>query len=138
MKIDIDYRARRYLDVFALPEGQINISEVRPGITCAFHRHQNQEDHWLVVGGELEVIIVDGTNASYNFTLKDGIAYRSYAEPIIGPLIIPAKMWHGYRNVTNETALLIYYVTKKYDSMFPDEERITPDALGVQFPTGVK
>ena len=41
-----------------------------------------------------------------------------------GPLFIPTGLWHGAVNYTNETAILMYHITNKYDGT--DEERLDP------------
>jgi dTDP-4-dehydrorhamnose 3,5-epimerase len=143
MNVHSDYRADRYLDVFLLDKGQINISIIYPGTIVAFHRHKKQIDHWLVVQGTLEVITVTEDKKNYNdinidnYILKDGV-YREGFNTCIGPLMIASKVWHGYRCLGNEPAILIYYVTEKYDSSNPDEERITPEKLGVEFSSQIK
>ncbi len=47
-----------------------------------------------------------------------------------GPLHIPAGIWHGSYNFTNEIAILIYYTTKKFDKENPDEERADYKIMG--------
>ena len=44
-----------------------------------------------------------------------------------GPLFIPTGLWHGCHNYTNEQAILIYHITKKYDGT--DEERFDPHMM---------
>ena len=41
-----------------------------------------------------------------------------------GPFHIPTGLWHGCYNYTNESAILIYHITEKYDGT--DEERMDP------------
>ena len=147
MNINHDYRGRRYLDAFnfdylydsedkLIGAGQINITEIYPGTVCAFHRHKIQADYWMVASGELEVITVDGDNIN-NMILKDGLTYVGQTV-LNGPLMITPGVWHGYRCLGNKPAVLVYYVTRKYNSEVPDEERITPEKLGVEFSSKVK
>lgn len=154
MKYHVDYRATRYLDVFPIgvapkEEGQINISVVRPGTTVAFHRHQKQVDYWLVVKGELEVCIYEpyplasdisdiSGNTIFLIAKNGRFYYENIPDSFEGPLGIQPGVWHGYKNIGVEDAVLIYYTTKKYDKNNPDEERITPKKLGIHFPKEVK
>lgn len=143
MKIHSDYRAHRFLDCFPLENGQINVSVVYPGITCAFHRHTWQMDYWMVVSGVLEVILVDAGGCKIDkqtYILKDGIYYSSNdpGECLDEPLIIVPGVWHGYRNIGNEPAVLLYYCSQKYNSKNPDEERITPKEVGIEFSQEIK
>jgi dTDP-4-dehydrorhamnose 3,5-epimerase len=38
---------------------------------------------------------------------------------------VPGIYWHGFKNVSNEPSLLVYFVNKSYDPQNPDEERRT-------------
>lgn len=40
-----------------------------------------------------------------------------------GVLEIPPRLWHGGVSVGGEDAILLYYVTKRYDAKNPDEKR---------------
>jgi hypothetical protein len=53
-----------------------------------------------------------------------------------GPLFIPAGLWHGCYNYTNEPAILCYHITNKWDGT--DEERCDPDILGWKYERIVK
>ena len=50
--------------------------------------------------------------------------YLSEKNACLGPLLIPAGLYHGCVNYTNEQAILIYHITNKYDGT--DEERMSP------------
>jgi len=49
---------------------------------------------------------------------------------INGPLLIPAGLWHGSMNFSNEPAILIYYVSQKYNMSKPDEDRCDVNMMG--------
>jgi dTDP-4-dehydrorhamnose 3,5-epimerase len=118
MRFHQDDRAIRYCDPFPLKEGDINISVIYPKSLAAWHRHQHQSDHWLVVKGALKVGLgQEGQPLEFQ--------YLSEREPKV--LVIPPNVWHGYYNFTDETAILIYYITNKYDPDAPDEERMKAD-----------
>jgi dTDP-4-dehydrorhamnose 3,5-epimerase len=44
-------------------------------------------------------------------------------------LVIPPKLWHGLTAVGSQPCGLLYYVTKTYDPMNPDEDRIPHDSF---------
>lgn len=56
--------------------------------------------------------------------------YLSDRNAHLGPLFIPAGLWHGCYNFTNEEAILIYHITKMYNTENPDEERCSPEIMG--------
>lgn len=144
MRIHIDYRAERFIDVFegAYLPGQINVSIINPGITCAFHKHKEQTDYWLVLKGRLEVIVVEDKKGSKEETyiLQNCYMYNSTVPDCNhrSPLVIRPNYWHGYRCIGNERAILLYYVSSEYDNNNPDEQRITPKKLGIEFSNDIK
>jgi dTDP-4-dehydrorhamnose 3,5-epimerase len=96
------------------PEGQINYSSMYPGVIKAWHRHHFQTDFWICVAGHLKVGVFR----------DDGRAWQA----VIGELrpsvvVIPPPLWHGCATVGPTSAGLIYYVTRRYDSTAPDEDR---------------
>jgi len=54
--------------------------------------------------------------------------YSSERSAKDGALFIPRGIWHGYYNFTNESALVLYWLTGKYNPA--DEERMTVEAMG--------
>jgi len=56
--------------------------------------------------------------------------YYSEHNAHLGPLFIPAGLWHGCYNFTNKEAVLVYHITKKYEILKPDEERCSPELMG--------
>jgi dTDP-4-dehydrorhamnose 3,5-epimerase len=125
-----DDRARRACDVFGTAtEGDINISWAYPGRIVAWHRHQKQTDHWYVVKGNLKVgLMDDDRNVRWVYLTQDDRRTLS----------IPPGVWHGYMVLGNEEAILMYYITEKYNLENPDEERLTVEAAGVDWSVPIK
>jgi len=111
------------------PQGQINISIVYPNVIKAWHRHQKQTDFWLCATGNMKVgIHREQDNTSW-------LGYIGEKRP--GIMIIPPPLWHGLATVSQEQAVLIYYVTHAYDHENPDEERRAFDSVP-EFPWNVQ
>jgi dTDP-4-dehydrorhamnose 3,5-epimerase len=72
-----------------------------------------------VIKGQLEVA---------TYSEEDGLKLTYMAEGD-DVLYIPPKVWHGFRVLGNEEAILLYYVTKKFDPENPDEERARWDTF---------
>ncbi len=116
-----DARGRGKYGLFSdLVDGQINISYSYPGTIRAFHRHEKQWDNWLVVKGNLEVVLYTEPPMFYSELEKLELHYLSEGDDV---LKIPPSVWHGFRVLGNEEAVLLYYVTNKYNPANPDEER---------------
>jgi dTDP-4-dehydrorhamnose 3,5-epimerase-like enzyme len=45
-----------------------------------------------------------------------------------GALFVPRGLWHGYYNLGSETAIVLYWLTSKYDPS--DEERMSVEEMG--------
>ncbi len=131
-----DDRARRACDVFGFTgdekvqmAGDINITWAYPGRIVAWHRHRLQTDHWFVLKGYLKVGLLD----------DDGNARWVYlGENDRRVLSIPPSVWHGYMVLGDEEAVLMYYITSKYDEDNPDEERLSIEDAGVDWSVPVR
>jgi dTDP-4-dehydrorhamnose 3,5-epimerase len=131
-----DDRARRACDVFGFAgdgsvrmDGDINITWAYPGRVVAWHRHRHQTDHWFVIKGFLKVgLLDDNHNARWVYLGENDRRVLS----------IPPGVWHGYMVLGDEEAILMYYITSKYDEANPDEERMTVEQGGVDWSVAVK
>lgn len=125
-----DDRARRTCDVFgeATP-GDINITWAYPGRIVAWHRHQRQTDHWYLIKGHLKVGLMDDDR---------NVRWVYLSETQRRTLSIPPGIWHGYMVLGNEEAILLYYITEKYNLEQPDEERMSVEAAGVDWSVPIK
>lgn len=145
-----DDRGRSLMSAFDhLPEvpGQINISTMYAGAVKAWHRHARQVDHWCVVSGSLKVGLYNSEEETLRAELRlatpvpGGDVLRTIevaphqgravflGEHQHGTIAIPAGLWHGGVAVGGRDALLVYYVTQRYDPSNPDEERRAWDAF---------
>src|SRR3990172_6376073 len=123
-----DDRARRACDVFGFTgddkvqmAGDINISWAYPNRVVAWHRHQKQTDHWFVIKGFLKVGLLDDNR---------NVRWVYLGENDRRVLSIPPGVWHGYMVLGDQEAVLMYYITSKYDPENPDEERLSLEQSG--------
>jgi len=139
-----DDRGRSFMSVFdhlaELP-GQVNASVMYAGAVKAWHRHARQDDHWVALAGDLKVGLFNtgqspliaelrlagslpATEQVVRVEIAPGKGRAVYlGEHGPGVLRIPAGLWHGGVAVGGRDALLLYYVSRKYDPQQPDEER---------------
>ena len=151
MHIFCDDRGRSAMSLFdhitALGDAQFNASTMYAGAVKAWHRHFKQTDHWCVLSGNMKIGLFNSEPDPIVATLRlataapNGEAVRSLTiesgkgvavylgEHRQGVLCIPPKLWHGGVACGGEDALLLYYVTRKYDPANPDEERTGWDAF---------
>lgn len=124
MKPYLDDRGYSVHDIFPLTGGQINYSDLVPGVIKAFHRHKKQTDHWCVIRGNAKVVLVDERSG------KPEIKTFCIGEQNMQVIEIPPGVWHGYTPIGTEKAGMLYWVTEKYDPKAPDEERAPWDHFG--------
>lgn len=145
-----DDRGASLMSVFDhLPEipGQVNASSMYPGVVKAWHRHRKQDDHWVVLHGMLKIGLFNTGDSVARAELR--LAGRRLGDELVetleiaagagravflgeramGSLRIPAGLWHGAVAVGGRPAMLLYYVTRRYDPQDPDEERADWDAF---------
>jgi dTDP-4-dehydrorhamnose 3,5-epimerase len=136
--------------------GQFNASTMYAGAVKAWHRHAKQEDHWMVLKGDLKIGLfnteaepltaalrlagpVPGAETERAIELPPKSGRAVYlGEHRSGVLRIPVGVWHGGVAVGGEDALLLYYVTRKYNPQDPDEERAAWDAFDFSWSTEFK
>ncbi len=118
-----DDRAQRLLNIFDIPNGQINVSCVNStDHVVAWHVHKNQTDYWTCLKGSFKVGLAI-PDESGNYTVK----WEYLSERTQKCIEIPPGVYHGYKALTPES-ILLYYLTAKYD---PDDElRASPGQFG--------
>lgn len=95
---------------------QANLSVSFPGMIRAWHRHKlGQVDYFLVLQGAVKICAYDQESRELNEIVS--------SQERLQIVRIPGKYWHGFKNVGNKTAVVIYFVNRMYDYANPDEER---------------
>lgn len=120
-----DDRGVRYCDIFPVKNGDVNVTVVYPGSIAAWHRHQYQDDFQLCIKGSLKFGLCDKPAKRGG---KVEWVYSSERSAKEGALYIPRGIWHGYYNFTDEVAIVLYWLTSKYNPN--DEERMTIEKMG--------
>lgn len=128
-----DDRGRRYCDIFGKVSGDINITHAYPGVITAWHAHQRQYDEWFVIRGALKVgLAIANGDGSYRWKF---VSLSEYDGKVLR--ILPGVL-HGWRNHTNQDAILMYHISEKYDPSNPDEIRYSIKEVGADWSTPVK
>jgi dTDP-4-dehydrorhamnose 3,5-epimerase len=120
-----DDRGVRYNDIFPVGQGDVNATLVYPGALSAWHRHQHQDDYQICVKGSLKFGFCDKPAGEGG---KVEWVYSSERSAKDGALFIPRGIWHGYCNFSHEIAIVLYWLTNKYNPN--DEERKSVEAMG--------
>lgn len=95
---------------------QTNFSISYPNIIRAWHRHlKGQTDYFIILKGAAKI-------CAYNEKTKELTEIVSTGQDL-QVVKVPGHYWHGYKVISNEPAMLLYFTTKLYDYACPDEER---------------
>ncbi len=96
---------------------QANLSFSYPGMIRAWHRHlRGQIDYFLVLKGASKICAYDDKTGKLVEIIGSG------AKPML--IRMPGHYYHGFKAISNEPSLMVYFVNRLYDYKSPDEERI--------------
>ena len=103
--------------------GQVYVSATYPGVVKAWHLHRRQIDNFACVAGMVKLVLVD--------TREDSPTLGAINEFFIGtqnPMLIqvPNLVYHGWKCISVEPALVVNVPTEPYDHAEPDEYRLDP------------
>ena len=101
--------------------GQVYITTAYPGVIKAWHYHKKQTDNFCTVKGMMKVVLFDSRNDS---PTKGEINefFTGEHNPIL--IQIPPLVYHGFKCIGEDEAVLINCPTEPYDHDEPDEYRI--------------
>ena len=110
--------------------GQTYLTAVYPGAVKAWHYHKIQTDHFICVAGMAKVVLYDGR--------KDSPTYGEINEFFMGTLNpsllkIPPFVYHGFKGISQETALIVNVPTELYNYATPDEYRLPAHADDIPY-----
>lgn len=104
--------------------GQVYMTTAFPGIVKAWHYHKKQTDNFTCVKGRIRLVLYDarqdssthGEVAKFDLGLDDPILVR-----------IPKMVYHGFKCISDEEAIVVNTPTRSYDYKDPDEYRVDPN-----------
>lgn len=103
--------------------GQVYISTAKVGIVKAWHWHKLQTDNLACVFGKVRLALYDARENSKTFKqVQDFII--DLENPIL--VQIPPSVYHGFKCIGTEEAIMINTPTLQYNRSSPDEYRIDP------------
>jgi len=103
--------------------GQVYMTTAYPGVVKAWHYHKLQTDNMTVVKGMMKIALYDAR--------KDSPTYSEINEFFLGDhnfklLQIPKLVYHGFKCISQEEAIVVNIPTEVYNYKHPDEFRIDP------------
>ncbi len=128
LKVIPDERGRlmemlRADDPLFIKFGQIYLTTAYPGVVKGWHYHKKQIDNFIVVRGMMKVVLYDNREGSSTFGEVNEF-FMGERRPLL--LQIPAGVYHGFKGIGTEEALVINCPTEVYHYDEPDEYRVHP------------
>ena len=113
--------------------GQVYITTAYPGVLKAWHYHELQDDNFTCVKGTMMLGLYDGREGSPTFGNTE-----KYLISLDDPMLvhIPRGVYHGFRCIGGEEAMVVNMVTRPYDRNNPDEYREDPFTEKIPFDWG--
>ncbi len=103
--------------------GQVYLTTAYPGVVKAWHYHKQQYDNFAVIQGMAKVVLYDPREGSPT----KGEVNELFAG-IHNPLLIqiPPRVYHGFKCISVEEAIILNIPTNTYNYDEPDEYRLDP------------
>ncbi|MEW6356384.1 MAG: dTDP-4-dehydrorhamnose 3,5-epimerase family protein [Planctomycetota bacterium] len=110
--------------------GQVYLTTVMPGVVKGWHYHKLQWDNLCCVHGMLKLALYDSRDGS---PTKGEV--NEFYIGIHNPKLIhvPPGVYHGFKCVSQEEALVINVPTETYSYEKPDELRCDPHSKDIPY-----
>jgi dTDP-4-dehydrorhamnose 3,5-epimerase len=110
--------------------GQAYVTAAYPHVVKAWHMHKKQTDNIACVKGMIKLVLYDGREKSKT---KGEINEFIIGERNLLTVKVPPEVWHGFRTVTEDYALMLNVPTELYNYKEPDEHRLPPDTAKIPY-----
>jgi dTDP-4-dehydrorhamnose 3,5-epimerase len=103
--------------------GQVYVSATYPGVVKAWHYHQKQVDHFVCVAGMVKLVLVDTRESSPTKGAVNEFFLGTQNPTLVQ---VPNLVYHGWKCISPELALVVNVPTEPYHYAEPDEYRLAP------------
>lgn len=110
--------------------GQVYMTTAHPGVVKGWHYHKKQSDNMAVVKGMMKIVLYDSRDDSPTKGEVNEL-FAGEHNPIL--VHIPPLVFHGFKCVSAEEAIVINTTTEKYDYQEPDEFRVDPHTKDIPY-----
>jgi len=138
LKVIPDERGRlmemlRSDDELFITFGQVYLTTAYPGVVKGWHYHKKQTDNMVVVKGMMKVVLYDGREGS---STKGEVNefFMGIHNAIL--LQIPPFVFHGFKCIGEEEAMVVNCPTETFNYEDPDEFRVDPHENDIPYDWG--
>lgn len=103
--------------------GQVYMTTAYPGIVKAWHYHKKQSDNFTCVQGKMMLALYDAREKSPTFGEVNEFVLSLEKPKLIH---IPKNVYHGFKCIGRQEAIVINVVSRPYNHKNPDEHRVDP------------
>lgn len=103
--------------------GQVYMTTTYPHVVKAWHFHKQQDDYITCVKGMLKLVLADFREGSPTYGQINEFFLGDY-NPIM--VKVPRELYHGWKCISDEEALVVNVPTEPYNREEPDEYRVDP------------
>jgi dTDP-4-dehydrorhamnose 3,5-epimerase len=103
--------------------GQVYISATYPGVVKAWHYHHHQVDNFACIAGMVKLVLVDTRPESPTNGITNEF-FIGWQNPML--IQVPNLVYHGWKCISTEMALVINVPNEPYRYDDPDEFRLAP------------
>ena len=110
--------------------GQAIVTVNLPGVIRGWHWHDRQTDVIVVIAGRAVVPLYDGRAGSKT---AGTVEAHACGEGDLKAIFVPPGVWHGYKTIGPEPAVIVNFPDQVYDAAHPDEHRAPHDTPAVPY-----
>ena len=103
--------------------GQVYVSATYPGVVKAWHYHRRQIDNFACVAGMVKLVLIDTREGSPTEGAVNEFFVGSENRMLVQ---VPNLVYHGWKCISSELAVVINVPSEPYHYAEPDEYRLTP------------
>jgi dTDP-4-dehydrorhamnose 3,5-epimerase len=110
--------------------GQVYFTTAYPGVVKAWHYHKKQTDYFCAVRGMVKLVLYDNRENSPTHKLINELFIGEHNPKLI---VIPPLVYHGFKTISVEEAIMINIPTEPYNHAAPDEYRLDPQSPEIPY-----
>ena len=115
--------------------GQVYMTTTYPGVIKAWHYHKVQTDNIVVLKGMLKLALYDPREGSSTQGKVDEFFIGEH-NPLL--IQIPPQVYHGWKCVSQQEAIVVNCPTERYNYKDPDEYRLPFDTDQIPYDWAIK
>ena len=103
--------------------GQVYVSATYPGVVKGWHYHRKQVDNFACIAGMIKLVLIDTRVGSPTEGTVNEF-FIGVQNPVL--VQVPSLVYHGWKCISVEPALVVNVPNELYQHDEPDEYRLDP------------